>query len=175
VPGSLDKNTEFLKLYNSAQPLLRGYLLAWLHDYHRAEDILQETSLVLWERFGQFRPGESFSAWALGIARNLALQELRRLGISERLANPEVLDAVAATCERMAPELEARRRALAGCLEKLSDALRRLVDLFYGRSLSVADVARQTGRSPGGVEVSLFRARQALADCTRRALEVESP
>lgn len=172
--GSLDSNAEFLRLYNSAQPQLRGYLMAWLHDYHRAEDLLQETSLVLWEKFGEFRPGASFTAWALGIARNLALKEMRRLGVSERLASVEVLDAVAGTCQRMTHELEARRRALSGCFEKLSEGMRKLMDLYYGQSLSVTEVARQTGRSPGGVEVSLSRARHALADCTRRALEVEA-
>ncbi len=170
-----DPNAEFLRLYNASQPLLRGWLLAWLRDFHRVEDLLQETSVVLWKRFGEFRRGESFHAWALGIARNLALKSLRETRVSARLADPEVLEAVAATYEKSSSRLEQRRRVLAECVEKLSGGLRTLVDLYFGRLLPIAEIARQTGRSVGGVKVSLFRARQWLAECTRRSMGAEPP
>jgi RNA polymerase sigma-70 factor (ECF subfamily) len=169
------RNAEFLRLYSSAQPLLRGWLLAWLRDFHLVEDVLQETSVVLWERFGEFRPGHSFSAWALGIAKNLTLKALRQTRVSPRLSDPDVLDAVAATYEKASVQLERRRRALSDCVEKLSGNLRRLVDLYFGSLLPIAEIARQTGRSAGGIKVSLFRARQWLAECTQKALGTEAP
>ena len=49
------------------------------------------------------------------------------------------------------------------CLEKLSASFRQLVDLYYGKALSILEVARATGRPRGSVEVSLWRARRQLA------------
>ena len=169
----MDAHSDFLKRYNAAQPFLRGWLLAWLRDIHVAEDVLQETSLILWERFGEYRRDASFEAWGLGIARNQALKALRRTKVSARLASPEVLEAVAATYERSASHLEQRRRVLADCVDRLSTKLGKVVHLYFGKSLPVAEIARRTGRSAAGIKVSLFRARQWLADCTRKAIGVE--
>ncbi|HOX06141.1 MAG TPA: sigma-70 family RNA polymerase sigma factor [Planctomycetota bacterium] len=170
-----DRQSQFLVLYNRAQPLLRGYLFAWLRDFHRAEEILQQTSLELWEHFAEYDAARPFSAWALGIARNQALKELRRSKAAPELARPEVLDAVAGTYAALGDDLALRRRVLQGCVEKLSAALRALVDLYYGRGLSIAEVAAEADRPRGSVEVSLFRARQQLADCTRKALAEDHP
>ncbi len=62
-----DRQSEFLVLYNRAQPLLRGFLLAWFRDFHDAEEVLQQTSLELWKNFATYRPEQSFNAWALGV------------------------------------------------------------------------------------------------------------
>jgi RNA polymerase sigma-70 factor (ECF subfamily) len=169
-----DRQSQFLVLYNRAQPALRGYLLGWLRDFHRAEEVLQQTSLELWEHFAEYDAHQPFTAWALGVARNQALKELRRAKAAPELARPEVLAAVAGTYAGMADRLDLRRRALQACVEKLSGALRSLVNLYYGRGLSVTKVASETGRPRGSVEVSLFRARQQLADCTRKALGEET-
>jgi len=165
-----DRQSEFLVLYNRAQPALRGYLFSWLRDFHRAEEVLQQTSLELWEHFAEYDDAKPFSAWALGVARNQALKELRRSKAAPGLARPEVLEAVAGTYAEMSDGLGARRSALQDCVERLSAAMRSLVDLYYGRGLSIAEVAAEAGRPRGSVEVSLFRARQQLADCTRKAL-----
>jgi RNA polymerase sigma-70 factor, ECF subfamily len=170
-----DAHADFLRLYNAAQPLLRGWLLAWLRDFHLAEDVLQETSIALWKQFGEFRKGESFNAWALGVAKNQMLKALRQSRVSAKLMDPEILASVAATFEKNASHLEQRRRALTGCVEKLSGTLRTLIDLYFGRLLPIAEIARRTGRSPGGVKVSLFRARQWLAECARGNLGTEAP
>ena len=166
-----DRQSQFLVLYNHAQPLLRGFLMAWFCDFHRAEDVLQQTSLELWKSFNKYDPGKPFNPWALGVARNQALKELRRQNKLPVFASPEIMEAVAETVADMAPELERRRSALVACVEKLSASFRELVDLYYGKALSIMEVAKITGRPRGSVEVSLWRARQQLALCTRAALE----
>ena len=84
-------------------------------------------------------------------------------------ASPAVMEVVATAAAEMAPELAPRRNALAACLKKLSSSFRKLVGLYYGQGFSIVEVARATGRPRGSVEVSLWRARQQLAHCTRRA------
>jgi RNA polymerase sigma-70 factor, ECF subfamily len=166
-----DRQSEFLVLYNRAQPLLRGFLLAWFRDFHRAEEILQQTSLELWKNFAKYQPDQPFEAWALGVARNQALKELRRQKTVPVFASQAVMEVIAAATAEMAPELERRRDALVACLKKLSSSFRKLVGLYYGQGLSIVEVARATGRPRGSVEVSLWRARQQLANCARKALE----
>jgi RNA polymerase sigma-70 factor, ECF subfamily len=165
-----DRQSQFLVLYNQAQPLLRGFLMAWFRDFHRAEDVLQQTSLELWKNFDKYDPEKPFNPWALGVARHQALHELRREKTAPDFVSPEILEAVAETAAGMAPELERRRNALVECVEELSSSFRKLVDLYYGKALSIVEVAEATGRSRGSVEVSLWRARQQLSACTRESL-----
>jgi RNA polymerase sigma factor (sigma-70 family) len=108
------------------------------------------------------------------VAKNLTLKALRDTRVSPKLSDPELLDAVASTVEKSSARLEQRRRALADCIDKLSSDVRRVVDLYFGRLLPIAEVARQTGRSAGGVKVSLFRVRQWLAACTQKVLGAET-
>ena len=71
---------EFFRLYTGVQKQLYAYLLMLVHNHDDAEDLLQETAGILWEKFDEFIEGSSFAAWAMGIARNRALDlmKLRR-------------------------------------------------------------------------------------------------
>ena len=44
----------FLRDLTTVQPVLRRYVLAHIPDFHQAEDVLQEVTVVLWKRYGEF-------------------------------------------------------------------------------------------------------------------------
>ena len=55
--------SRFLSLYLEIQPALRSYLLALLRDAEDMEDVFQEVSMVLWQRFDDYRPiAKSYSS-----------------------------------------------------------------------------------------------------------------
>ena len=86
------KSEHFFRLYNAAQKRIYAYLLIMVHNHSDAEDLHQETASVLWERFDEFDKSKSFTAWAIGIARNKALDYLflmSRKEIDEKATNSE--------------------------------------------------------------------------------------
>ena len=80
-----DRTAEFLRLYTLHQPRLFAYVLTMIPKWHDAEEVLQETSVVLWQAFGQFQLGTDFRAWANKTALNQVLSFRKR---HKRLAVP---------------------------------------------------------------------------------------
>src|SRR5689334_25118252 len=85
-----------------------------------AEDLLQETSLVICEKFNEFREGTDFVAWACQIAYWRIRYSRQKFARSKVLFEQEIVDAVAKTADDMEEELDDRHEALGRCLEKLN-------------------------------------------------------
>jgi RNA polymerase sigma-70 factor (ECF subfamily) len=169
-PARLD---DVLALFAKYQRRLYLYIASMLPSPAEAEEVLQETNIVVWRKFDQFRPDTDFRAWVFQIAyfevRKL-LERKRRAGVC---FSPELLDELSAAYDREEEHLEQRREALAGCLDKLPPADRELVGRVYGDGVEVADLAAQTGRERTSIYRSLRRIRQALFDCVGRTLAAE--
>ncbi|MEM9704058.1 MAG: sigma factor, partial [Planctomycetota bacterium] len=84
------EQARFIELFAGARLAIRRTLLTYLGHAEDADDLLQETGVVLWERFDEFEQNRSFASWACGIAANKArmlLRDRRRhrtLQLSER-------------------------------------------------------------------------------------------
>jgi RNA polymerase sigma-70 factor (ECF subfamily) len=73
-----------------------------------------------------------------------------------------------------AQQVTARSEALQGCLQRLPQSDRSLVEQCYGSDAKIKDVADALGRSAGAIYTSLCRIRQALLTCIERKLAVEA-
>ena len=160
-----------LALEHRAQ--LWGFLMGLTKDPQKAEDLFQNTYLILCEKWDQYRPGTNFMAWARQIARYEFLASVdpgRRPFVTAEI---EVLDlALQATERREAPSL--RRDALRRCLDQLPDARgRRVLELRYGEGLSGERVARAVDLSLNALYTLLSRVRRSLQDCVEKRLRVE--
>jgi RNA polymerase sigma-70 factor (ECF subfamily) len=161
-------NEEATRLLLQHRKVLFAYIQAIVRDPARAEDLFQEVSIVVlrrWEEFGDVR---DFWSLAREIARRQALAALRREGREPLLLSDQALDAVDRGFDSVAGEVEARQRALRGCLEGLPDAWRQILRLRYWMDLSVSDVAARLAKTENTVSVTLNRIRSRLADCVRR-------
>lgn len=153
------------------QAQIYGYLHSLLRDLNDADDVFQNVALILWRKFGEYEPSRSFVAWACGVARLevsnfLRVRSRSRLYLGDDL-NLLLIDAQAGLSH---DESEARRKALAGCVEKLRERDRDLLTRCYGEGTGVAEAAERDGRSPQSVHNSLRRIRKALFECIRRTL-----
>ena len=74
-PG--DGKAEFASLLRHHQTQLFGYIYSLARDLDDADDLFQQTSLVLWDKFEQFDASRSFINWACGVARYEVLNFLR--------------------------------------------------------------------------------------------------
>src|ERR1700710_651459 len=68
---------EYLRLHQSR---LFGYIHSLVRDFNDADDLFQQTALILWRKFGEYDRGRSFLGWACGVARFEVTNFLRGRG-----------------------------------------------------------------------------------------------
>ena len=168
---SSDQKAEFAVLLGRHQSQLFGYIYSLVRDLDDADDLFQQTSLVLWDKFDQFDPSRSFVCWACGVARYEVLNFLRTRSRHRLYFSDELNLALIEAQESLEEErLEERRNALAGCMNKLREHDKDLLEACYSRSAGVRDVALLRGRSAQSIHNSLRRIRRALFECVRRSM-----
>jgi len=167
------KVERFAQLLATCQRPVFLYALGLLHRAADAEEILQETNLVLWRKFDQYQEGTDFTRWACRIAYFEVLKFRQKSGRGERLFSNEFIERMARESEHAMDQLDSRRRALAACLGKLTESDRRLVTGRYQPDATTRSLAEALGRSVQGTRKALHRIRLALLACIERALAVE--
>src|SRR5262249_39480637 len=72
-----DIKAEFAELLRRHQSQLFAYIYSLVHNFDDADDLYQQTSVVLWDKFEQFDRSKRFVPWACGVARYEVLNYLR--------------------------------------------------------------------------------------------------
>ncbi len=165
---SADRTKELVLLMTQHQRRIFSYIYTLVPDRHAAEDILQETSLVICEKFGDFRSGTDFVAWGCQIAWWQVRAARTKYARSKVIFDEKVLESVAQTAATMIPEQDARHEALAKCLQKLNPRDRELLMTRY--ESGVEEAAHRTGRSLVAAYKALTRLRKLLHDCVTNQL-----
>ncbi len=164
---------EFVMLFARTEPALHSFVLSLVPNWADAEEILQQTSFILWRKFDQFEPGSSFRHWACQIARFEVLNFRKKHRRDRHLFCDELFESLTAEAVEQTDLRDAERHALADCLTKLPENLRELVGRCYAEGATVRQVAEQLGRSANSVYKRLNRTRETLLKCIRRTLSAE--
>ncbi len=164
------KNARFFRLYNSVQERLFCYLLSIVHNRVDAEDILQETATVLWQKFDQFEEGTSFGAWATRIARNKAFEFMRKNKKTRVFFDENFYDAVSQYAQESSRNISDRSDALRFCLKKVPEKSRKLLTMRFQKDLSIKRISQSTGRSANGLYQSFSRILNAMRICMDKYL-----
>jgi RNA polymerase sigma-70 factor, ECF subfamily len=171
LPNS-SRNAEFAELLTRDQSRLFAYLHSLVRNLDDAEDLMQQTAVILWKKFAEFDRSRSFIAWACGIARFEAMNFLRSRSREKLYFSDDLNLLLIETIEKIPhDEFEERRQALSGCVEKLRSRDREILRHHYSNSQPVSEVAVEQGRSPQSIHNSLRRIRKTLHDCVTRSLK----
>ncbi len=81
---------DFVRLLMRNEPALRAYSRSLLPDWHLVDEVIQEASVTLWEKFDQLRDEAGFLPWAKVVARFEVLGWLRDKGRDRLVLNEEV-------------------------------------------------------------------------------------
>jgi RNA polymerase sigma-70 factor (ECF subfamily) len=128
----------------------------------------------VWEKFASYDEAGDFGAWARRIAHFEVLTHRGKVRRERVRLSQEALDLVAETAATASVEAESRFRALADCLNKLSDAGRELLWRCYSGSAAVKDVAVSLGRSVRGTQRAVAKLRFTVQQCVERNIEREN-
>jgi RNA polymerase sigma-70 factor (ECF subfamily) len=168
---NLERNKRLMLLMTQHQRRIFSYIYTLVPDRHNAEDILQETSLVICEKFADFEPGTDFVAWACQIAYWEVRRARQKFARAKVVFDQDVVDAIAETAGTMVEEVTHRHEALAHCLRKLHPRDRELVLTRYEPGSGVEEAAQRSGRTLEAAYKALGRIRKLLLDCVTQRLE----
>jgi RNA polymerase sigma-70 factor, ECF subfamily len=169
VAGERTAAEPFEALYRRAFPRVYAYVASLLRDRSAAEEVTAQAFERAYRKRSTYRPGRgSAEAWLFGIARNAALDELRRLKRRATLdVDPE--DVYSDPPEDHADAI-VRRETVRAALAELEAHERELVALKFHAGLSNAEIASLLGLSESNVGTRLHRTMEKLRrDCVDRA------
>ncbi|MBN1909691.1 MAG: sigma-70 family RNA polymerase sigma factor [Pirellulales bacterium] len=170
----MGKNEEFVELLIRYQQRIFLFIFSLLPNRSNAEDVLQETALLLWKRFDEYESGTNFKAWACKIAYYKVLEFTRRQNTDRHRFSDEFTQRVAVMVGGEAPDVtQARQAALERCLEKLPSKDREVIRRRYRPGGSARTVAQELGYSIRGIYKALGRAHRMLYRCVQTALATE--
>ena len=170
---ALASQKRLMRLMTQHQRRIFSYIYTLVPYRADAEDLLQETSLVICEKFGQFQIGTDFAAWACQIAYWEVRRARQKFARAKVVFDQDVADALAQTAAGMIEEVSERHEALAGCLQKLHPRDREMVLTRYEPGCGVKEAARRSGRSLEAAYKALGRIRKVLLDCVSLQLAAE--
>jgi RNA polymerase sigma-70 factor (ECF subfamily) len=189
-------------LYDRHAPLVFGVALRMTNDRGRAEDIVLDTFLALWNHAERFDPARgSLTAWLTVVARHAAVDRHRRnmradatlsLGalVDRRPDDADGMDSVLRTSRLIAAgapapmpldavEADETRTELAAAIRLLPPDERAALVLAYQEGLTQSEIARRLGWPIGTVKTrsrrALRRLRGALAEPARPAQTTTVP
>jgi RNA polymerase sigma-70 factor, ECF subfamily len=159
-----------MALMTRHQRQIFSYIYALVPNRHDAEDLLQEASVVICEKFNEFEEGTDFVAWACQIAYWRIRYSRQKYARSKVVFDQQIVDAIAQTASEMAEELDERHLALSHCLQKLHSRDRELLLTRYEPGCGVEEAARRSGRTLQTAYKALARLRKLLLDCVTTKL-----
>lgn len=166
------QSKEFMKFFEADKKRLYAYIYAYVMDHSAAEDIFQETSMVLWREFHRFDQQSNFTKWANGIAFN-RIRDYRYkskkyvLGLSDDFLQ-EFNNLLKVKEQALKEDKPNRWLQLQDCSKQLPDPMRRVYDYFYVQNLKAQQVAENTGRSVYAIRKAVHKLRKMLFDCVEK-------
>jgi len=151
------------RLVRNQQRVYR-YIVSLVPNRADAEELFQQSCLTLWECWERYDPALDFFPWACGIAHNHVRNFHRKRENAQIQLQEDVLELLAQRSRELCEREDDRLEALRGCLAKLPQRNRRVIEGYYGGQ-SVPQLAEQQAASPNAIYKLLDRVRLALHEC----------
>ncbi len=167
------KTNEFLRLLMANQKRIYAFILGMVPNHPDADDLFQETVLVMWSKFDSFTRGSSFSAWATTVAKYQILSVRKRFSQRNLQFSDAARELLQVESAHFVDQIDSRMNALRGCVSKLNQNDYELIRLRYEDEVAIQSIADRMGRSVQSVYKRIARIHDALLRCIRRALSEE--
>ena len=171
---ALHDHRAFEQLYGLTSAHLFGVALHILKRQDRAEEVLQEAYVNVWNQAGSYASGlASPMTWLISVVRNKALDWLRHVKLADESTAPltddeedfihQIADESAGPQELFSQATE--RMRLQHCMAALETAQRQCLALAYYNGLSHAELAAHLETPLGTVKAWIRRGLEKLKKC----------
>jgi len=173
IKAALSSREPFVRLLAKHESAIRAFIYSLLPNWADTEEVLQETSLIVWRKFDQFTPGTNFLRWACRVAE-LEVRQFRSKKHHDRLQfGDSMLEQIAAIQTEENDLLDLRRRALADCVKRLNDRDKSLLASRYVDNAPGTKIATDKGKPVEAIYKRLQRIRRKLYDCVSHTVALE--
>lgn len=169
----MSAHSDFLHFFRLAEQDLRAFIGSVLRDPHAREDVFQEVSRTLWQKFGDFDLSRPFGAWARGIAGRKMLESKRKDARFPLCFAPETVEAILEGFEETDDHAAAQQSALRLCLAALPERQRGILESRYEKQWPCDRIAAELGMNLKAVHQTLSRLRRTLHRCITRRIETD--
>ncbi|MBN1670949.1 MAG: sigma-70 family RNA polymerase sigma factor [Kiritimatiellae bacterium] len=151
---------------------LFAFIFSMVRNFHLAEDLLQDTCVIICAKAAQFEPGTNFMAWA----RAIALREAKNMHKSRKYRHASALTERAEQVARLwewedlADDMAERREALHHCLRNLRSRALNVFLAFYEKREGCQQIAERLRTTVPAIHMLLKRTREKLYSCVERKL-----
>jgi len=167
------KTNEFLRLLMANQKRIYAFILTMVPNQVDADDLFQETVLLMWSKFDSFARGTSFTAWGITVAKYQILSVRKRHSTRSILLSQAAMDLLHDESNPFVEQTDSRTQALRKCIDKLERRDYELICMRYRDEASVKTIAEQMGRSIQSIYKRIARIHDALLRCVRKTIGLE--
>ncbi len=168
----------FGSLLSRYQNRLYRYLLRWVHEEAAAEDLFQQTWMRVLDNIGRFDPKRNFDAWLFAVARNIAIDHLRRRRLEslDEPAGDELPLSESLSSGTLAPLEQVLRNERIELVRQVLDAqppmYREILSLRFEEEMKLEEIAEVLCMPLGSVKSRLSRALERMRTAIQ-GLELE--
>lgn len=163
-------SAEFIQLLTSHQSRLYAYILSLVFDRNEADDVLQQTNVVLWRSANDFELGTNFVAWSFRIAYYQVLAHRKKQQRDKLIFDDGMLSEIAQVASESDQTFQVQQRLMRECIQKLNERQRDVIQRRYRRGATLELIAEETQRKVNAVKQILFRARENLIRCVQAGI-----
>jgi len=160
---------EFVSLITANQRRIYAYIFTLVPNLNDADDIMQETTALMWEQKADFTPGTNFAAWGSRIAYFKVLDYRKKTNKNCRMiSNAEQFKKMEEAALKRSNHLDTMISELEECVKKLSKPDRQLIYLRYSLELSVKEISTRFNKSIRSLYLGISRVQGFLLECVER-------
>ena len=163
----------YVGLLQSNEAALRCFIRSLMPSWNDVDDLMQEVSLVLWEKFEEFDRQSSFLRWAYVIARFKVMNFCSKKGREKLHFDNDLLELMAAECEEEEDIRKAEEKAMWACMENIPAARKQLLLNSSRKGVTVKSIAEKLGKTPKSLYRTLDRLKESLLKCIQSRLREE--
>ena len=164
------RHEEFVSLFVRHEAAVFSFVLAMVQNTADTEDVVQRASITMWRCFDQYQSGTNFRNWAFQVAKNAALNHLTKVRRDRHVFSEKLVALLAEQADERAEHLDARRRALDFCVEKLPANDQEMVAGCYAESATIRSFAEKSGEAANKIYKRVNGIRLQLQKCIERQM-----
>ncbi len=162
VQAAAGDERAFEQLYKQTHRRVYAYLMRSLNKSNFVDDVLVETYTEVWKSAARFKGEAKVTTWIIGIARNLAMNHLRK---DKNKHHEDISDHPDLAVKPLDPlEAEDARRLMSQAMTKLSLQQREILGLVLLPEMNYPEIADLLDIPVNTVKTRVFYAKEALKE-----------
>ncbi len=168
----MSRHREFVNLLTANHYRIYNYILKMIPNYNDANDIMQETSVVMLEKFDSFKSGTNFVFWATTIAKFKVFEFIKSK--KDRVVfNQDIVEELADECGNQIERDAIWLGALRECVLKLQKSDRSLIVMHYYNKTSIKEIGKKLGCSFQKIYRNMSHINALLVRCVRKKVDYQ--